>query len=63
VGLIRVNASLIRAAPGGGRSFVQRSFTAQRPAPSHDAPGGVKALAAASDAVVAEIVAWANQAR
>ena len=63
VGLIRVHATLIRTAPGGDRVLAQRSFTAQQPAPSNDAPGGVKALAAASDAVVADIVAWVNQPR
>ncbi|WP_431274411.1 ABC-type transport auxiliary lipoprotein family protein [Variovorax ureilyticus] len=63
VGLIRVNATLIRTAPGGDRVLAQRSFTVQRPAPSNDAPGGVKALAAASDAVVADIVAWVSQPR
>ncbi|SEB26554.1 ABC-type transport auxiliary lipoprotein family protein [Variovorax sp. YR216] len=63
VGLVRVNVTLIRTAPGGDRVLAQRSFTAQRPAPSNDAPGGVKALAAASDAVVADIVAWVSQPR
>lgn len=63
VGLVRVNATLIRSNPGGDRVLAQRSFTAQRPAPSNDAPGGVKALAAASDAVVADLVAWVGQAR
>jgi len=62
-GLIRVNVTLMRTAPGGDRVLAQRSFTAQRPAPSNDAPGGVKALAAASDAVVADIVAWVSQPR
>ena len=52
VGLVRLRATLIRSAPGGDRVLAQRTFTAQRPAPSADAPGGVKALAAASDAVV-----------
>ncbi|MEJ8815712.1 ABC-type transport auxiliary lipoprotein family protein [Variovorax ureilyticus] len=63
VGLVRVNATLIRTAPGGDRVLAQRSFTAQRPAPGNDAPGGVKALAAASDAVVADIVTWVSQPR
>jgi cholesterol transport system auxiliary component len=63
VGLIRVNATLIRTSAGGDRVLAQRSFTARRPAPSNDAPGGVKALADASDAVIAEIVAWVNQPR
>jgi len=33
----------------------------RRPAPSADAPGGVKALAAASDAAIAELVQWVDQ--
>lgn len=63
VGLVRVNVTLMCTAPGGDRVLAQRSFTAQKPAPSNDAPGGVKALAAASDAVVADIVAWVSQPR
>jgi cholesterol transport system auxiliary component len=62
IGLIRVNATLIRNGSGGDRVLAQRSFSAQRPATSNDAPGGVKALAAASDAVVADLVAWVGQA-
>jgi len=63
VGLVRVNATFIRSNPAGDRVLAQRSFSAQRPAPSNDAPGGVRALAAASDAVVADLVAWVGQAR
>ncbi|VTU13070.1 ABC-type uncharacterized transport system, auxiliary component [Variovorax sp. SRS16] len=63
VGLVRLRATLIRSGPGGDRVVAQRSFTARRPAPSADAAGGVKALAAASDAVVADLVAWVDQAR
>jgi cholesterol transport system auxiliary component len=63
VGLVRVSATLTRSNPGGERIVAQHSFAAQRPAPSNDAPGGVKALAAASDAVVAELVAWVGQVR
>jgi cholesterol transport system auxiliary component len=63
VGLVRVNATLIRSNTGGDRVLAQQSFTAQRPAASNDAPGGVKALAAASDAVVADLVAWVGQSR
>lgn len=60
VGLVRVSATLTRSNPGGDRVLAQRSFSAQRPAPTNDAPGGVKALAAASDAVVADLVAWVS---
>lgn len=63
VGLVRVSATLIRNNPGGDRVLAQRTFTAQRPAPTNDAAGGVKALAAASDAVAADLVAWVIQAR
>ncbi|MDM0015739.1 ABC-type transport auxiliary lipoprotein family protein [Variovorax sp. J22P168] len=63
IGVVRVSATLLRSGPGGERVLAQRSFTAERPAPSNDGPGGVKALAAASDAVVAEVVAWVDQPR
>jgi len=63
VGLVRLHATLIRSGTGGDRVLAQRSFTARRPAPSADAPGGVKALAAATDAVVADLIAWVDQPR
>ncbi|MDB5732941.1 MAG: hypothetical protein JWQ03_2836 [Variovorax sp.] len=62
-GLVRLRATLVRGAPGGDRVLGQRVFTVRQPAPSADAPGGVKALAAASDAVVAELVGWVEQSR
>lgn len=63
VGLVRVSATLIRTNAGGDRVLAQRTFTAQRPAPTNDAPGGVKAMAAASNAIAAELVAWVGQVR
>ena len=60
-GLVRVRATLLNATSGGNRVLGQRTFTAQQPASSADAPGGVKALAGASDAVVLQIVQWADQ--
>ena len=39
------------------------AFAARRPAPSADAAGGVKALAAASDAAIDELVAWVDATR
>lgn len=63
VGLVRLRATLIQSAAGGDSVLAQRSFVVQRPAPSADAPGGVKALTAASDAAIAEVVAWVDQAR
>ena len=60
-GLVRLRATLIRGTTGGDRVLGQHSFTVRRPAPSADAPGGVKALAAATDAAVAEVVQWVDQ--
>lgn len=60
VGLVRLRATLTQSSPGGDRVLGQRVFTVRRPAPSADAPGGVKALAAASEAAVAEVVAWVD---
>jgi cholesterol transport system auxiliary component len=61
-GLVRLRATLVQGTAGGDRVIAQRSFIARRPAPSADAAGGVKALAAASDAAVAEIAAWVDAA-
>jgi cholesterol transport system auxiliary component len=63
VGLVRLRATLIRSGSGGDRVLAQRSFAVQRPAPTADAAGGVKGMAAASDAAVAELVAWVEQPR
>ena len=62
-GLVRLRATLIQSAAGGDSVLAQRSFMVQRPAPSTDAPGGVKALVAASDAAIAELVTWVDQVR
>ncbi|WP_093021538.1 ABC-type transport auxiliary lipoprotein family protein [Variovorax sp. OV700] len=61
VGLVRLRATLIRGGSGGDRVVGQRTFTVRHPAPSANAPGGVKALAAATDAAVAEVVQWVDQ--
>lgn len=63
VGLVRLRATLIRREAGGDRVLAQRVFAAERPAPTADAPGGVTGLAAASDAVVADVVAWVDAQR
>ncbi|RZL63822.1 MAG: hypothetical protein EOP81_10635 [Variovorax sp.] len=62
-GLVRLRATLSRSTPGGDQVLGQKLVTVQRPAASADAPGGVKALAAASDAAVAELVQWVDQTR
>ena len=41
-----------------GKVLAQRSFIARAPASSADAAGGARALATASDDLVAQISAW-----
>ncbi len=53
-GLLTLRASLFR----GHRLVDQRTFTRASAAASADAPGGARALAAAADAVAADIIAW-----
>jgi cholesterol transport system auxiliary component len=60
-GLIRLRATLVETTPSGEKLLAQRSITAQRPAPSADAPGGVRALTAATDAAIDEIATWLQQ--
>lgn len=60
-GMVRVRATLMNTTGAGDRVLGQRTFSAQEQAPSADAAGGVKALAAASDTVVAQVVQWADQ--
>jgi len=61
VGLIRLRATLLEVTPAGEKLIGQRYVIAQRPAPSSDAPGGVQALTAATDAAIAEIDQWLQQ--
>lgn len=63
VGVVRLHATLIRRTPGGDQVLAQRSFVSRKPAPTSDAAGGVKALASASDGLVAELVNWVDQPR
>lgn len=49
----------LRASVFKGRVLVaQRSFNRQAPAPTADAAGGARALAAASDAAINDLMAW-----
>lgn len=57
-GLVRVQATLGRREAGGQRWLAQRSFVAQRDAPTPDAAGGVQAQGQAVDALVAELQKW-----
>ncbi len=61
-GVVRLRATLSQRKNGAERVLGQRLFTERRPAPTADAAGGVKALGAASDAAVAQIVQWVDEA-
>ena len=61
VGLIRLRATLLEITPGGEKLVGQRNVVVQRPAPSADAPGGVRALTAATDAAIEELDQWLQQ--
>ena len=60
-GLVRLRATLIEAKGGADRLVAQQVFVVQRPAASTDAPGGVRALMAATDEAVEEIGVWLQQ--
>ncbi len=61
VGVIRLRATLVEVTPAGEKFMGQRSVVAQRPAPSPDAPGGVRALSEATDAAIEELDQWLQQ--
>lgn len=62
-GVVRVRCTLLESTPAGERLVAQRSFTVERPAPTADAAGGVRALTAATDAVAQDIGTWLLQPR
>ena len=61
VGVIRLRATLVDVTPAGEKFIGQRSVVVQRPAPSADATGGVRALTAATDAAIEELDQWLQQ--
>ena len=61
VGLLRLRATLLENTAGGEKLLAQRNVVIQRPAPTPDAPGGVRALTAAVDAAAAELKQWLAQ--
>lgn len=60
-GVLRLRCTLLENTSGGERLVAQRSFHVQRPAPSADAAGGVRALTAAVDATAQDIASWLQQ--
>ena len=57
-GLLRLRCTLMENTAAGERLLAQRTVVVRRPAPTPDAPGGVRALAAALDAAGDEIAGW-----
>ncbi len=57
-GQLRLRATLLQRTTSGGQRIMQREWRLSYPAPSADAAGGVRALRAASDAALAELVQW-----
>ena len=57
-GLVRLRATVVDASAPAAQRVRQRLFVAQRPAPSADAAGGVRALSDAADAAVDELARW-----
>lgn len=56
--LVRLRATVVDNLPAGQKILAQRQFVVQRPAPTADAAGGVRALAEATDALAAELSQW-----
>jgi cholesterol transport system auxiliary component len=62
-GVVRLRASLFESTPAGERLVGQRGIVSRQPAPTPDASGGVRGLAAATDAAADEIRQWLAQQR
>jgi cholesterol transport system auxiliary component len=62
-GLLRLRVTLMDSTAAGEKLLAQRTFAMRQPAPSADAPGGVRALAAATDAAADEIAQWLQDVR
>ena len=61
VGLLRLRATLLESTPAGEKVLAQRNVIVQRPAPTADAAGGVRALTDAVDAAAEELSQWLAQ--
>jgi len=62
-GVLRLRVTLMENTTAGEKLLAQRGLVVRRPAPTPDAPGGVRALAAATDAAAEEIGQWLMQTR
>lgn len=61
-GIVRLSCTLLQSSGGNERLLGQRRFETERPAPTADAPGGVRAMSAAVDAAAEDIARWLQQA-
>lgn len=57
-GVVRLRATLVDTSGRTEKLLAQRNFALEHPATSADAPGGVRALASATDATIAAIEQW-----
>lgn len=57
-GLLRLQATLLEKTPAGVQVLAQREVVSRQPASTPDAPGGVRALAAATDAAAHKLAVW-----
>jgi cholesterol transport system auxiliary component len=62
-GLLRLRVTLMDNTAAGEQLLAQRTFVVRKPAPTADAPGGVRALTAATDAAAEEIAQWVQGLR
>jgi cholesterol transport system auxiliary component len=60
-GLLRLRATVMDNTPAGEKLLAQRSFVVRQPASTPDAPGGVRALSAATDSAAEQIGQWLAQ--
>ena len=61
VGLFRLRATLVDVTAAGEKLVAQRVIVTQVPATTADAPGGVRALTAATDAAIEQLDQWLQQ--
>jgi cholesterol transport system auxiliary component len=59
--LLRLQATLLENTPAGVKVLAQRQVVSRQPASTPDAPGGVRALATATDAAARELAVWLAQ--
>lgn len=62
-GVLRLRVTLMENTPAGEKLVAQRAVSVRQPASTPDAPGGVRALAAATDAAAEEIRQFLLQTR